>query len=51
MDALKLWNEKKSFDKTYAAFQLHIQKEYNDLQQVGALSIRNSRMTPQMNLV
>ena len=47
-DALKLWN-KKTENKTYADFKDHLWKEYNNLKQVGALSVQNSRLNPQAN--
>ena len=33
----------------YADFKDHLRKEYNDLKQVGALSVQNSRLNAQMN--
>ena len=48
MDSLKNWN-KKTTNKTYADFKLHMRKEYNELRQVGALSIRDSKLQVQLH--
>ena len=48
MDSLKSWN-KQTENKTYANFKVHLCKEYNELRQVGALSIKNSKLQPQLN--
>ena len=49
MESLKSWN-KRTTDKTYADFKIHLCKEYNELRQVGALSIKKSNLQPQINM-
>ena len=48
MDSLKNWN-KKTTNKTYADFKIHMRREYNELRQVGALSISDSKLQAQLN--
>ena len=50
MEALKTWNKEDTTNKTYANFKAHLRKEYNELRQVGALSIKDAKIQPQMNL-
>ena len=38
-DALKEWNKKKSTDKTYVNLKKHMRQQYQELKQVGALTI------------
>ena len=49
MDSLKAWN-KQTTNKTYADFKTHLRKEYNELRQVGALTIQDSKLQPQVNI-
>ena len=49
MDSLKAWN-KQTTNKTYADFKKHLRKEYNELRQVGALTIQHSKLNPQAHL-
>ena len=51
MESLKMWNKKESNEKTNVEFKIHIRKEYNELQKVGALTIQQSNITPQLNNV
>ena len=50
MDSLKNWN-KKTTDKTYSDLKIHMRNEYNELRQVSALSIRDSKLQPQLHNV
>ena len=49
MESLKSWN-KQTTDKTYSDFKTHLRKEYNELCQVGVLSIKQSNLQPQVNM-
>ena len=49
MELLKHWNRKEPEDKTYANFKVHICKEYNELKKVGALTVSQLHINPQMN--
>ena len=49
-EALKTWNKQDNTNKTYAIFKLHIRKEYNELQKVGALTLAQWNINPQANL-
>ena len=44
MEALKTWNREDNSVKTYAAFKLHIRKEYNELRKVEALTVAHSNL-------
>ena len=49
MESLKSWNKRTS-EKTYSNFKDHLRKEYNELRQVSALSVKHSNLQPQLNL-
>ena len=49
-DALKEWNKKASDTKTYINMKLHTRRNYQELKQVGALSIEDLSLH-QMNLL
>ena len=50
MESLKVWNRQDN-NKTYTDFKIHIRKEYNELRKVGALTIQQSQLNPQVNNV
>ena len=49
MDSLKTWN-KRTTNKIYSDIKVHLQKEYDDLRQVGALTLQHSKLQPQVSL-
>ena len=50
-DALKDWNRKPTADKTFANMKTHMRTTYQELKQVGALSIEESALNDRVNLV
>ncbi len=50
-EALRKWNKKPTAEKTYANIKTHMRQHYQDLKQVGALTIEDSSLHHQANLV
>ena len=50
MDVLLQWNKKRSADKTYENFKIHMREEYHALKEVGALTIEDSSIA-QANMI
>ena len=46
---MKQWKRTEAEDKTYANFKTHIRKEYNELRKVGALTVSQLHINPQVN--
>ena len=51
MDALKDWNKKATVDKTYDNMKQHMRAHYQDLKQVGALTVEDSALNDRANLL
>ena len=51
IDALKDWNKKVPTDKTYANMKTHMRTHYQELKQVGALTVEDSALNDRANLL